>query len=37
MTNRRDFLKATAFGLAAAALRADSKPLRGIFPIMQSP
>ncbi len=37
MTNRRDFLRTTAFGLAAAALRADSKPLSGIFPIMQTP
>src|SRR5260370_32220735 len=37
MTDRREFLKAAAFGLAAAKLGADIKPLRGIFPILQSP
>jgi dihydrodipicolinate synthase/N-acetylneuraminate lyase len=37
MTHRRDFLKAAAFGLAAAKLDAGSKELRGIFPIMQTP
>jgi 4-hydroxy-tetrahydrodipicolinate synthase len=37
MTNRRDFLKAAAFGLAAGQLGAASKPLRGVFPIMQTP
>ena len=37
MTHRRDFLKAAAFGLAAARLGASSKELRGIFPIMQTP
>src|SRR4051812_15749866 len=37
MTNRRDFLKAAAFSIAAAPLGAASKPLRGIFPIMQTP
>src|SRR5213593_3959235 len=37
MTHRRDFLKAAAFGLAAARLHAGSKELRGIFPIMQTP
>src|SRR6266852_2806629 len=37
MTLRRDFLKASAFGLAAARLGAGSKELRGIFPIMQTP
>src|SRR5258706_193334 len=37
MTYRRDFLKAAAFGFAAAKLDASSKELRGIFPIMQTP
>src|SRR5437667_6415544 len=37
MTNRRDFLKAAAFSLAAGRLCAGSKELRGIFPIMQTP
>jgi 4-hydroxy-tetrahydrodipicolinate synthase len=37
MTDRRKFLKAAAFSLAAARLGADTKPLRGIFPILQSP
>jgi hypothetical protein len=37
MTNRRDFLKAAAFGLAAAHLNAGTKPMKGIFPIMQTP
>ncbi len=37
MTNRRDFLKAAAFSLAAAKLGASPKPMRGIFPIMQTP
>ena len=37
MTNRRDFLKAAAFGLAAAKLNAGPKTMRGIFPIMQTP
>lgn len=37
MTNRRDFLKAAVFSLAAKGLRAGSKELRGIFPIMQTP
>lgn len=37
MTGRREFLKTIAFSLAAAKLGADTKPLRGIFPILQSP
>jgi 4-hydroxy-tetrahydrodipicolinate synthase len=37
MTNRREFLQAAAFSLVAAKLRADTKPMRGIFPIMQTP
>jgi len=37
MTNRRDFLKAAAFSLAAANLGASTKTMRGIFPIMQTP
>jgi len=37
MTNRRDFLKAAAFSFAVAKLGADTKPFRGIFPIMQTP
>jgi 4-hydroxy-tetrahydrodipicolinate synthase len=37
MTDRRDFLKVAAFGLAAIRLDASSKELRGIFPIMQTP
>jgi Dihydrodipicolinate synthase/N-acetylneuraminate lyase len=37
MTDRREFLKAIAFTLSAAKLGADTKPLRGIFPILQSP
>lgn len=37
MTNRRDFLKAAAFSLAASKLSASAKELRGIFPIMQTP
>jgi 4-hydroxy-tetrahydrodipicolinate synthase len=37
MTNRRQFLQAAAGSLVAAKLRADTKPLRGIFPIMQTP
>src|SRR5207237_7907475 len=37
MTNRREFLKATGFGLVAAKLSADTKPMRGIFPILQTP
>ena len=37
MTNRRDFLKAAAFSLAAAKLGASPKAMRGIFPIMQTP
>jgi 4-hydroxy-tetrahydrodipicolinate synthase len=36
-TTRRDFLKAAAFGFAAIKLDAGAKPLRGIFPIMQTP
>src|SRR5260370_12421915 len=36
-SERGEFLKAAAFGLAAARLSADPKPLRGIFPILQSP
>jgi 4-hydroxy-tetrahydrodipicolinate synthase len=37
MTHRRDFLKAAAFGLAVTKLSAGSKPMRGVFPIMQTP
>jgi 4-hydroxy-tetrahydrodipicolinate synthase len=37
MTNRRQFLQTAAGSLIAAKLSADSKPLRGIFPIMQTP
>jgi len=37
MTNRRDFLRAAAFSFAAAKLGASPKPMRGIFPIMQTP
>src|SRR5438034_8233152 len=37
MTNRRDFLRAAAFSLAAAKLGASPKAMRGIFPIMQTP
>ena len=37
MTDRREFLKAAALSLAAARLGASTKPLRGIFPILQSP
>src|SRR5882757_5875292 len=37
LTNRRDFLKAAAFSLAAAKLNATPKTMRGIFPIMQTP
>src|SRR5260370_15013902 len=37
MTNRRDSLKAAAFSLAAAKLGASPKPMRGIFPIRQTP
>jgi 4-hydroxy-tetrahydrodipicolinate synthase len=37
MTNRREFLKAAGFGLVAAKLSADTKSMRGIFPIMQTP
>jgi 4-hydroxy-tetrahydrodipicolinate synthase len=38
MTHRRDFLKAVCVGLAARKLTAaGSKPLRGIFPILQTP
>ena len=37
MTDRREFLKAVAFSLAAARLDADTKLLRGVFPILQSP
>ena len=37
MTDRRDFLKAAGFGLVAAKLGADTKSMRGIFPIMQTP
>jgi 4-hydroxy-tetrahydrodipicolinate synthase len=37
MTNRREFLEAAAFSLVAAKLSADTKPMRGIFPIMQTP
>ena len=37
MTNRREFLKAAAFSLVVSRLSADTKPMRGIFPIMQTP
>jgi 4-hydroxy-tetrahydrodipicolinate synthase len=37
MTNRREFLQAAAFSLVAAKLGADTKAMRGIFPIMQTP
>src|SRR5438552_1082826 len=37
MTNRRDFLRAAAFSLAAAKLGASPKTMRGVFPIMQTP
>jgi 4-hydroxy-tetrahydrodipicolinate synthase len=37
MTDRRTFLKAAAFTIAAAKLGAATKPMRGIFPIMQTP
>jgi 4-hydroxy-tetrahydrodipicolinate synthase len=37
MTNRRQFLQTAAGSLIAAKLSADSKSLRGIFPIMQTP
>jgi 4-hydroxy-tetrahydrodipicolinate synthase len=36
MTDRREFLKAAA-ALIGVRLRADTKSLRGIFPIMQTP
>jgi dihydrodipicolinate synthase/N-acetylneuraminate lyase len=37
MTTRRDFLRSAALSLAAAACPAASKPLRGVFPILQTP
>jgi dihydrodipicolinate synthase/N-acetylneuraminate lyase len=37
MTNRREFLQAAAFSLVAAKLKAGTKAMRGIFPIMQTP
>jgi 4-hydroxy-tetrahydrodipicolinate synthase len=37
MTNRREFLQAAAFSLVGAKLGADTKAMRGIFPIMQTP
>src|SRR5580704_14725183 len=38
MTHRRDFIKTALIGFAARRLiAAGSKPLRGIFPILQTP
>ena len=37
MIDRRQFLKAAAFSLAAAKAGAGATPMRGVFPILQTP
>ncbi len=37
MSTRREFLKSVALSFAASSFAASSRPLRGVFPIMQTP